>query len=181
MKNRSINLNLKGMTLVESMVTLLIFAVIVSGIYTALVAGTNSWEIHRIRLEVQEDVRIAFQRVKDDLINSSSSAIVDVPADGSWYTTITFRIPESIGTEGMITWPDETIQYLLSSNQLNRQIEESSVVQETRATAQNINTFRVRRLASTPSIVEVNISATKNPSVGSAITVSDTLKIRMRN
>lgn len=174
----------RGFSLVETLVTTLIFAVLAGGIYAALVAGNTSWEVNRIRIELQQDLRIAMDRLKEDLTQASTISITDVPANNTWYSSITFRIPESVDTSGNIQWPDETIQYLLSgtdSNELTRQVEEDLVVTEERLIAQNIESLQIRRLTSTPEIVEITLQAQKDAQTGDTITVDSSFKLKLRN
>lgn len=180
-RNKIKILNNSGVTLVEIMITILIFSVIIAGINTALIAGSRSYDLNRVNTEIKEDVSIALARMKEDLMKSSSSAIVDVPANGSTYSSISFRVPSSVGSDGIIVWPSETVEYLLSSNQLLRRVEDGGVVSEDRVIAENISTLEFERAASTSNIVEITLQATKESDLGNTFTLDKTLKVQLRN
>src|SRR3989338_6756456 len=78
-----------GFTLIESVVTVVIFSLIAGGIYTTMLAGDSSWHINSIQVELQQELRKAMNGMMDDLLQSGKSAITDVPADGNWHTSIT--------------------------------------------------------------------------------------------
>ena len=165
-----------GFTLVESVVTIAIFSLIAAGIYATMVAGDNSWNLNSIQIEVQQELRKAMSGMKDDLMQSGSTAINDVPADGTWYTSITFYRSDGV-SGGKILWNSDTTQFLLSGNQL-QSIEGST----TKVIAQNIQSLQFRRLTSAPEMVEVTLQAQKSGlKGGGAVTDSLDFKVKLRN
>ena len=84
--------NNRGLTLVEAMVTAMIFALIAGGVYTAGIAGERSWQANKVQVELQQDLRKAMEWMIKDLRITKSSAILDVPADDIWYSSITFKL-----------------------------------------------------------------------------------------
>ena len=175
----------KAFTLTETLVTVAIFSIMGVAVYATLLAGNTSMDTTSAIVELQTDLRIAMERMKADLSQAGTTSIIDVPADGSWYSTITFRVPESVDADGRIDWPEETIQYLLggpSNKQLQRQIEENLVVQENKVIAQNIKTLQVRRQTSTPKIVEVSMHALNDGSVAlRSVSTDIDFKVILRN
>ena len=111
-----------------------------------------------------------------DVVQAGVSTITDVSADGNWRTTITFKKPSTV-SGGSVAWDANTTKFLLSSNELQRQIGSGTP----ELVAGSISTLQFRRQSSTPSIVEVNLAAQKNTPKGTVITDTLTFKIRLRN
>jgi prepilin-type N-terminal cleavage/methylation domain-containing protein len=167
-----------GFTLVESIVTIVIFSFIAGGIYATLLAGDSSWHINSIQIELQQELRKAMSGMRDDLWQSGRAAITDVPADGAWYSTITFYKAAGV-SGGKISWSSDTTQFLLGGTNMDQlqRIEDLT----TKVMAQSISSLQFRRLATAPDIVEVALQAEKDTFKGG--TMSDTLnfKIHLRN
>lgn len=163
----------------EALITIVIFSFIAGGVYATMVAGDRSWNLNSIQIELQQELRKAMNRMRDDLQQSGRSAITDVPADGSWYDEITFY--KTNGVSGTtISWNSATTRFLLggaTSDQLQR-IEGAT----TTVVAQNISSLQIRRLAAAADIVEVSLEAEKGGLKGGG-TVSDSLdfKVNLRN
>ncbi|VAW14537.1 hypothetical protein MNBD_BACTEROID05-1147, partial [hydrothermal vent metagenome] len=119
----------QGFSLVEMMVTVLLFSVISAGIYSTLLSGMHSMEVTKARTELQQDLRIGMEKIKSDFRQASNGSIIDVPVDNSWYTSVSFRISQG-ASEGRQSWPSEITKYLLSGAdpvELHRQIILNSV------------------------------------------------------
>ncbi len=177
----------RGFTLVEMMVTVLLFSVISAAIYSTLLSGMHSMEVTKSRVELQQDFRLGMERMKSDLRQASMRSVIDVPADDSWYTSVTFRVSEG-ASEGRQSWPTETIQYFLSGstpNQLHRKVTSDPV--DDKIVAENISTLKFRRETATPNIMEVSMSGftsilrDTNINANATISVSSTFKVLFRN
>jgi len=172
----------KGFSLAEILVTALIFSVIMGAIHTTMVIGDSSWNLNSTNIALQQELRKAMDWMKDDLRQTGTAAVTNVPADGNWYTTITFQMVSGV-SGGVITWNSDTTQFVLGgtpATQLQR-IENSI----TKVLALDIQSLQFRRLASAPDVIEVALVAQKSSSkVGSAsgvISSSLTFKVQMRN
>ena len=170
----------QGFTLVEMMVTVAIFSFILGICYTLFISGSNSWETNSVRVELQQELRRAMDWVSQDLRQSGSAAITNVPADGATYTSITFR--KSAGASGgNLVWDVNTTRYFLggvAGNQLQKQVG----VQPASLIAQNIQSLQFSRQVSTPNIVDVSLQAQKTTlREKRPIQASLTLKIYLRN
>jgi len=175
----------RGVTLIEALVTVIIFAFILGICYTLLISGSDSWETNSARIELQQELRKAMDWASQDLRQAGSASIVDVPADGSTYTSITFR--KAAGASGgNLVWDTDTTRYFLggtSGTQLQRQVGSgtASVI------AQNIQSLQFSRQTSTSNIVNVSLQAEKktprgkNLSGKTPIQASMTLQIYLRN
>ncbi|HBO96860.1 MAG TPA: hypothetical protein DE315_04040 [Candidatus Omnitrophica bacterium] len=174
--------NHQGVTLVELMVTVIIFAFILGICYSLLISGSDSWETNSARVELQQELRKAMDRMSQDLRQAGSASIVDVPADGNAYTSITFR--KSAGVSGgNLVWDSSTTRYFLGGTggtQLLRQVgaQTASVI------AQNIQSLQFSRQTSTANVVNVSIQTQKTTLRRKMLTEkapSLTLKILLRN
>ena len=174
--------NHQGVTLVELMVTVIIFAFILGICYSLLISGSDSWETNSARVELQQELRKAMDRMSQDLRQAGSASIVDVPADGNAYTSITFR--KSAGVSGgNLVWDSSTTRYFLGGTggtQLLRQVgaQTASVI------AQNIQSLQFSRQTSTANVVNVSIQTQKTTLRRKMLTgtaPSLTLKIYLRN
>lgn len=64
----------QGFTIVELMVTTLIFSVVLIGMYAALLAGQSAWSTTDTQIRLQEALRQTLQRVAKELRESGSDA-----------------------------------------------------------------------------------------------------------
>ena len=167
--------NKRGFTLVEALLSALLFSILYGACVMVLIAGSNSWQVNNTKIEVQEEVRKAVNWMQGELVQAGVSTITNVPSDGTWYTTITFKTTTGVSS-GSITWSSNTITYSLSSNQL---IRASGGVNKT--IAQNIQTLQFRRQSTTPSLLEITMQGQKTTPKGTVLTASETLGIYLRN
>lgn len=168
----------QGFSLVEVIVTVVLFSVIAGACFAIFLSGSDSWQVNSVKLELQQELRKAADWMRQDLWEAGVSTITNVPADGNWYPTITFRVSNGVSS-GNILWSANTIQFLLggtNSNQLQRQS-----AAQTKIIAQDIQTLQFRRQAATPSILEVSLAAQKRTTKGALLTQNTTFKITLRN
>jgi len=172
----------RGVTLVEVMTTVVIFSFILGICYALLISGSDSWETNSARVELQQELRKAMDWITQDLRQAGSASIVNVPADGNAYTSITFR--KSAGVSGgNLVWDSSTTRYFLGGTggtQLLRQVgaQTASVI------AQNIQSLQFSRQTSTANVVNVSIQTQKTTLRRKMLTEkapSLTLKILLRN
>lgn len=175
----------RAFTLVEALVTVIVFSVILGACYAVLMSGSDSWEANSVRVELQQELRKGMDWILNDLRQAGSASVSDVPANGTWYTSITFRKSNGVSS-GVISWAADTTKYLLGgsdSTQLQRQVGSQTPA----VIAQNISTLQFRRLASAPNVVEVNLQAQKKTLRGknmtgkTAITANLSFKVHLRN
>lgn len=168
---------LRGFTLVEVLMTVVIFAVLFGVCFTILLSGSDSWQVNSTQMQLQQNLRRAMNWIKEDLIEAGQSTITNVPANGSWYNTITFSVPSGVSGNA-ITWASPSIQFLLggaSSNELQR------TSGTTKTVAQYIQSLQFRRQATSPTIVEVSLQAQKNSVKGTPVTMTKSFKVKLRN
>ncbi len=170
----------QGFSLVEVLVTVMIFAALTAAVATVLFVGQSSWQNNSVQAEMQQELRKAMDWMKGDLRETTATAITAGPtsADDTAYTSITFYLPTGVSGNA-ITWSANTTQFVLGgtgANELHRI--ENSV---TRVIAHNIQSLGFRRMAAAPNIIEIILQAQKNTIKGSTVTLNLTFDIQMRN
>ncbi len=169
---------IRGFTLVEVMVTALIFLILIGSVLTILAIGQSSWETGDVRVELEQELRKSMSWLSSDLRSAGVTTVTDVPADGAWYTSVTFRKPSDVAN-GMIVWETDTIQYVCGGaggRQLLRKTAGSA-----RVVANNIISFQARRMSSNPRMLEVRVSADKRTFKGRLLTDALDLRFNLRN
>ncbi len=167
-----------GMTLPEVMITVLLFSVLLGACLMLFLSGSNTWMDSSAQIETQQEARKAMEWMKQDLLAAGASTITNVPADGTWYSTITFRTPAGVSS-GSVSWSADTITFQrggTGSLELRRVSGGN-----TRTLATNISTLQFRRQSASSSTLEINIIATKNTLKGRTMSATSTFKIALRN
>jgi len=165
----------RGFTLSEVLMAAFIFSLLSVACYTIMASSSSSWQVNRARIELQQELRKSQNWMINELRQSGSSVITNVPADGAPYTTITFRTSSGV-SGGSVTWSSNTIQFIRSGTQLQRI---SGGV--TKVLAQNISLLQFRRQGATPNLVEVSLQVQKNVPGSSAISGNLSFKVQVRN
>jgi len=173
-----------GFTLVETLVVIFIFMAMMSAVTMTMYAGQNSWDVNRVRIEMQQDLRIAMEVIKEDLRQASAGSIVNVPADDAWYTSIIYRIPQSVSDQGSITWPEDTTKLYLGGTgnmQLIKLIAEGEAHETSRVVSENIKTLKFKRLSTAEEIIEVSMTTEKKVGSGDMADLTFEFKVNLRN
>ena len=169
-----------GYSLIEVLVTVLIFAVLAGAINMVLLVGESSWQTNKVRIEMLQEMRKAISAMEDDLRQTAPMAITAGPtvADGSTSPSITFYLPSGVAGN-LITWNANTTQYVLGgadSNQLQR-IQGA----ETKVIAQNIQRIEFSRAVATPNIINVTLATQQDTVKGRTLTLEFAFEVQMRN
>jgi len=167
---------MRGITLIEILLTVLIFSFIAAAIFLVLGIGKASWYTGDVETVLSQDIRRALTVMNSQLRQSSSSVISGVPANDNYYAAITFKLPEGIADNGSIIW-SENINYSLNVNHqiISLKSGASSIL------ANNINSLQFRRPSGNPDIIEIYITAQKNTIQGRSLQDSITSSVKMRN
>lgn len=174
-----------GFTLIELMVVIFIFLIISAAVYGILTIGRQSWYIGSTQVELQQEVRRGMDRMIRELRQSGQNTIVDVPADDSSYSTITFQIPEDtdgdgdvIDDGGNIEWGSQITYSLggLNNQQLLRSSGGTSTV-----LANNVINLQFKRSSTTPNILEISLQAEKDTVRGRTIQLTLSSQVSLRN
>lgn len=176
---------MKGFTLVELMVVFLIFTIIMGAIFAVLTMGRTSWYSGNTQVEMQQETRRGMDSMVRELRQSGSTTIVGVPADGNFYNSITFRVPQDadgdgdvLDVSGNVEWGNQITYSLggLGGQQLLR-TEGSQVV----VLANSIVSLQFRRQAATSNIVEMTLQSQKTTIPGHLIGTTINSEVMLRN
>jgi len=173
-----LNQNKTGFSLTELMITLVIFTFLIAALYAVLTTGKASWQIGNAAIDVQQELRHSIDWIAEELRQSGSLAISNVPTDGNWRNTISFRLPAGI-SNGNLVWATQQIQYSLGGLD-GRQLLRTSAGQQ-RVLANNIISFQIRRQAARRNIVEIALQAEKINALGSIVSTDLSFQIILRN
>lgn len=175
----------RGMTMAEILISAAIFSVVLAACYVLLMAGSDSWETNEVKIELQQDLRKAVDWITQDLRQAGSVSITNVPANGTWYTLITFRKASSV-SGGSVVWDTDTTNYLLGGSD-STQLQRQTGSQTPKVIGQNFQSLRFRRQSSSANIIDVALQARKKTPRGQNLTgkafVQDDLnfKVYLRN
>lgn len=200
----------EGFSLVEVLVTCVIFSFLAAAINATIVIGNSSWAVNSVEVELQQDLRQAMERIRNDLqqtgaVSLDASVLITTtePDSGTyhsspdcylltspspacdpaydWTTYSTFNFQTVAGTASrLISWDSNSTQFDLSGTDLTRTYGAGSAV----AVAENIQSVQMRRLYNSTKIVEVRLTAQKNTLTGAqGRTISSTVnfQIQLRN
>ncbi len=174
---QSLNQN-SGFTIVETFITMAIFTIVMTGLYATVAVGESSWQVNQANVELQQQLRQGMGWMINDLRSSGNSSIVNVPANDTLYTTITFKVPTGV-TAGSLVWAANTIQFVLGgSGGTDLQRIEGGV---TTVIAQNIQTLQFRRSSSASDTLEVFMTAQRTTAKGNVMAAPLDFSIQLRN
>ena len=177
---------MRGFSLFELIIVMAIVAG-VSGILVAtLTISQQSWQVEQARMTVSGELRRGIDSMGREL-TSSQAGQLDIPADGSWHTSLTFRVPhdnDGNGTvlsssTGALEW-SSPITYSLGGDGGNQVLRTQGVASQ--VLANGASTLQFRRQAASPAIVEIQVVVQRGnttgdfPNQGSLVT-----RIRLRN
>jgi hypothetical protein len=141
-----------GLTVLELTVAMSIGAIILFALFALWDVGFTAFESAEAQTRVNQELRKAIQMIVPDVAESAAAKILDVPADGSWYYSLTFHRPEDI-SGGEITWSPDAITYAVGGLNASQLIRTAGT--EQRVVATNILSFRARRFPDRPDAIEI--------------------------
>ena len=171
--------NKSGLTFVEALVVVLLFSVLFGACFAVLLSGSESWQTNSTYIQLTQELRKAMEWMKEDLVETGTSVITDVPADGNWYNTITFRRISSV-TGGAIVWMTDTSKFFLGGAS-GRQLISRQGASTDKIIAQDIKTLQIRRPVGSSDIVEVSLTAERTTPKGRVLTAGLDFQVRVRN
>jgi hypothetical protein len=163
------------MTFVETMVVTLLFTIIFGTCLVIFNTGSHMYHASNGKIELQQELREAMLWMQEDLIQTGTSKISGVPADGSTYSTITIYTPSGV-SNGAIQWSTTAIQFLLGGTDGTDLLRRVSGVDK--IIGRNITTVTFQRQVATPNIVIISMVAQKRDDQGR--TLNDTLSFRVK-
>ena len=178
MTNSVKKLDSRGMTLVETLMGVVISYLLITGIYVIALAADNMWQVVKTKTELQQELRKGMAWMISELRQAGSLSIVDVPANSSWYSAITFQIPSGV-TAGALTWNPSTIQFIKGGTHSDQLLRISGGA--TGILGQDLLSIQFRRQTATPNILEVAMQARKNTDKGRQINYQLSFSVELRN
>src|SRR6185436_18640503 len=83
--------NSRGFTVAEVMMAVFIFSLLATACYTIMASSSSSWQTNRVRMEIQQELRKGQSWMINELRQTGTSVITDVPVATNVTTGITFR------------------------------------------------------------------------------------------
>ena len=167
---------IRGLTLVEIMVSISIASLLFLIGMAIMLAGGDAWHTNSARIELQQELRKATDWMLLDLREAGRATITNVPDDGGAYPTITFRTATGVSA-GATAWSANTVQFVL--NNAGQLLRVSGA--QSKVLANNIVFLGFTRQPTASSIVEVALGAQKDTATGRTIAVNTHFKVQLRN
>lgn len=173
----------QGFSLVEALVSVFIFSLLFAALFMVLYGGQASWYTADTQTEVNQKARRPVLTMVKELRQTRSSEIIDVPADGNNYNTITFKIPEDVDGDGdvidalgRIEWSGNINYSLNADNQIIRTTPSGPLV-----LADNISSLQFMRPVGSSDVIQISVTAQKNTVWGRNLESTISSSFKMRN
>ncbi len=174
-----------GFVLAEFIMVVLIFSMIMGGIFGVLTVGRQSWHTGSIQVELQQEARRAMDWMVREIRQSGLNyapkhpgGVIGLADDGLVHNTITFRMSQ--GWDNNNDWIDwgNQIQYSIGglNNQQLLRTEGAQVV----VLANNVVGLGFRRQPGSP-IVEISLQAQKVSAPGRTLQWTLNSQVTLRN
>jgi prepilin-type N-terminal cleavage/methylation domain-containing protein len=166
---------MKGFSLIELMVVLLICTVATGTLLMSFSAGRSSWHESDTQIAIQQELRKAERSLIDDFRQSSTTQI-SIPSNGTSCTSATFNISQGALSSGAINWSSSPVSYSLNGTQLIRTQGAS-----TRVIANNITSLTFVRYGNSTKVVRMNLTSQRNTVSGRLLSASLASEADLRN
>jgi len=166
---------MRAFTLVETLVSILVFSVIVMSIFLVITIGQHSWNTADPAVELRQQIILALITINSEL-SETSSGKTNLTADVA-QSSIQFKIPYDNNSDGIILsteWSSLITYSLDSSNELVRTYGGVSSI-----LAQDIKSLSFTNISS--NLIQVDITAQKTNNLGKVIQDTEQAIIKMRN
>jgi prepilin-type N-terminal cleavage/methylation domain-containing protein len=97
----------RGYSLIEMVTVMLILSIVMTGITTVFVQGSNAELSMNNRFQAQTNARVGLDKIRKEI--HCSSAVTSPAASGSWVTSVTFTDPCLNSTASNLTWCTATV------------------------------------------------------------------------
>ena len=174
----------RGFTLIELMVSTAIAIGIGAVLTMTLKMSQQSWEVSDAYLTSSLQLRLAAETLSHDLVAAKNTTL-SIPADGTWYNTISFQVPMDTDGNGVVVDGGGALElspvlsFFLggtSGSQVIRTVNGTP----NRVVANGVSVLRFRRQAATSQVVEINLTVQRG--LGDfKNTASFTTQVRVRN
>lgn len=179
-----------GFTLIELAIVIAIILIIGWVAFGLLSAGTVTWHSGSTSLTLQQELRRGLNSMIKEL-EQTGSTVVNVPADGLNYNSITLRVPEDIDGNGTVLdangqkeWSTPityqlTFNAQLNSFQLTRTQDVTTTVLANYLPA--VNSMQFRRETWATDVLLISLQGQKSSPLGHVSTASVSGRAEMRN
>lgn len=172
---------MKGMTLVELLLSLSILVILMLGSFQIMDVGAKNWLTSDVSVQLRQEIVRSFSRMELDLKKTRPAQIS--LGSGASSTSLTFRVPQDnnndgtiLDASGYIEWSSDIVYALDGSGQITR-----TSAGTTSVVARNITSLQFTRPISPADILQIDIVASKISDAGRTLQDSSQLKVRMRN
>jgi len=177
-------------------VSIAIFTVIMSSIFTVIYTGRLYWRVGSSQIDAQQQARQAISYMAKELRQTRAGTgrvgggaavaiLENLPTDDNPYTSVTFRIPQDTTGDGnvldsngwIVEWSDK-ITYSLNGTQLIRSTDTGS----SKVLANNITTLQFTRSSVAPLLIKIRVVSNKViPGTGENVNVPISTWVRLEN
>jgi prepilin-type N-terminal cleavage/methylation domain-containing protein len=168
---------MKGLTLIEVLVTSVVLAILIVALFLVLNIGQRSWIQGDANIQLQQEIARALVVMAKELKETAPKKIRISSG------TITFNVPQDlngdgsiIDADGYIEWSPDIIYSLNGSNQIIRSFNGASSI-----IANNISVLQFNFVLNEPSVIEVNITASKTSDSGKLVQDTGRTIVKARN
>jgi len=163
-------------------ITAVITLVVGGSILSSRTAMTSS----TAEMVASSQLRRGLEAMSRELASARPDEITNVPADGAWRTAISFRVPEDRTGDGVVLnafgditeWSDTITYQLVAGNLCQRVLAPAGTA---RTLAHHVTGLQFRRLAATPTTVEIQMTITTPLDEGQTVTRALTTRTHLRN
>lgn len=172
---------MKGLTIVEVLVSVLIFSIIALGLGYAVVAGKNALFVGDIPTQLRGNVLFALMPMVRELRQTAPAQInLGVGASSN---SVTFKIPHDnnadgivVDNSGTIEWSGDITYMCNGLNQLTRTFGGTTSV-----VAPNITSLQFSRPVAIDALMQIDITVQKTDNQGNLYQDTEQAIIKMRN
>ena len=173
--------NQDGVTLPEVLITVTIFTLLMGVAFRILLSSSDNWQVNKTRTELQQNLRIGSDWIKEDLRQSgaSSTGITYPLLTGPTFAEIPtsyIKFQKATGAVGEVTQWSSEIKYSLSNSQLVRRFNGVD-----RVIAQDFSTISFTRATATPNLVTVSMTVSRIDKKGVTISLTYSFNVNLRN
>ncbi len=172
---------MKGYTIVEILISTVILVALMFGAFQIMDVGRFSWLSGDASVEIRQDIIKAFMWMERELKETTSGQVN--LGSGASSASLTFNVPQDndadgtvLNSTGNIEWSEDITYALNGSGEITR-----TAAGVTTVIARNTIDLQFSRPVSPVDILQIDITVSKNFSVGKTIQDNGQLIIKMRN
>lgn len=165
----------RGFSMIEVMITVVIFSMMMTGLYMAFNVGDASWKANFAKMSLQQEMRKAVDAMQYDLREVGRSSIFTL-LDDTPQPFIIFAPPYGVAS-GSINWDSNLAAYYMSGNILRR----VQTVGTPRIIAHDIVGTKFIIHSSTPNILDVEVTGQRTTTSGVEVNQTMNFQVSLRN